>query len=309
MNGTPRRAHTGAQPGLRTQARRAGPDQAPRPGRAQLWLLGAAATVALILSLATAATTSALTARVTNSTNTTATAPFFTCTGADTAVGPAATTFLYRLLETGGTTAVDTSGNTRPGTYTATGITYSQPGPCPRDTATAITLNGSAGSISGPATTATAPATFTIEMWFQTTTTRGGKLIGYGNVRTGSSASYDRHLYMSNTGQVYFGVYPNAVKTISTTTAYNDGRWHHVAASLSPTTGMALYLDGQLAATDPATTTAQAYSGFWRIGQDNLNGWTAAPTSTFFAGSLAYTAAYTTVLTPTQISDHYTAGR
>jgi hypothetical protein len=295
--------------GSRHGVHRPAPGWSRRGGSPHKWLAAAAATVALVLSLATVGTTSALTARVTNSTNTAASAPFFTCTGADTAPGPAATTFLYRLLDTSGPTAVDTSGNTQPGTYTASGITYGQPGPCPRDTAKAITLDGSAGSISGPATTATGPATFTIELWFNTTTTRGGKLIGFGSVRTGSSGQYDRHIYMTDKGQVYFGVYPNAVKTISTTTAYNDGRWHHVAASLSPTTGMALYLDDTPAIRDPATTTAQAYNGFWRIGQDNLNGWTNQPTSTFFAGSLAYAAAYSTVLTPTQISDHYTAGR
>ena len=279
-------------------------------GSAHRWLAATAATAALVLSLLTATTTSAFTARLTNTTNTTASAPFFTCTAADTAVGPAATTFLYRLLESAGTTATDTSGNNRPGTYTRRGVTYNQPGPCPRDTARAVTLNGTTGYISGPATTQPAPTTFTVELWFQTTTTQGGKLIGYGDAFTGNSTSYDRHVYMSNTGQVYFGVYPNAVKTIiTTTTTYNDGTWHHVAATLSPTAGMALYLDGQLAATDPTTTTAQAYSGFWRIGDDNLTGWTNQPTSTFFAGSLAYTAAYTTVLTPTQIRDHYNAGR
>jgi len=99
------------------------------------------------------------------------------------------------------------------------------------------------------------------------------------------------------------------MRTISTTTAYNDGTWHHVAATLSPTTGMALYIDGQLAATATATATAQTYAGYWRIGYDDLTGWTAQPTSALFAGSLAYTAAYNTVLTPTQVRDHYNAGR
>ena len=278
-------------------------------GSAHRWLAAAAAAAALVLSLLTATTTSAFTARLTNTTDTAASAPFFTCTGADTAVGPAATTFLYRLQESAGTTAADTSGNNRPGTYTASGVTYNQPGPCPRDTGRAITLDGTTGYISGPATAQPGPGAFSVEMWFKTTTTRGGKLIGYGNSATGNSTNYDRHVYMSNTGQVYFGVYPNTVKTIATTTAYNDGAWHHIAATLSPTAGMALYLDGQLAATDTTTTTAQTYTGFWRIGDDNLNGWTNQPTSTFFAGSLAYTAAYTTVLTPTQIRDHYTAGR
>ena len=55
-----------------------------------------------------------------------------------------------------------------------------------------------------------------MEAWFKTTTTAGGKIIGFGNRSTGNSTSYDRHLYMSNTGRLYFGVNPDA-RTISTT--------------------------------------------------------------------------------------------
>lgn len=284
-----------------------------RPARtARRWLVTATAASAVILSLVTGGTSGAFTATVTNSTDTATSAPFFTCTGADTAPGPASTTFLYRLLETQGFTAADSSGNNLPGTYTKTGVTYSQPGPCPRDTARAIVLNGSTGYVGGPATAQTAPTTFTIETWFQTTTTSGGRLIGYGNVNstTGhrTSSSDDRHVYMSNSGQIYFGIDPTAKHTVGSTAAYNDGAWHHVAATFSPSTGMALYVDGQQVAGDATVTTAPTYSGNWRIGFDDLTGWTNAPTSNFFGGGLAYAAAYTTVLTPTQVQDHYIAG-
>src|SRR5690606_22635572 len=49
---------------------------------------------------------------------------------------------------------------------------------------------------------APAPTTYSIETWFKTTTTTGGKIIGYGNGRprtdtgaTRNSGSYDRHIY------------------------------------------------------------------------------------------------------------------
>jgi hypothetical protein len=45
-------------------------------------------------------------------------------------------------------------------------------------------------------------------MWFKTTTTSGGTLIGFGNSQTGVSGSTDRQILMSNTGQLHFGVYP-----------------------------------------------------------------------------------------------------
>ncbi len=40
--------------------------------------------------------------------------------------------------------------------------------------------------------------------------------------------------------------------------------------------GMALYVDGQLIGTT-STSSAQAYTGYWRVGGDNLNGWNLDP--------------------------------
>ena len=50
------------------------------------------------------------------------------------------------------------------------------------------------------------PTQYTAEVWFKTNTTRGGKLIGFGNTTSGLSATYDRHVYMLNTGKLAFGV-------------------------------------------------------------------------------------------------------
>ena len=42
-----------------------------------------------------------------------------------------------------------------------------------------------------------APKVFTTEAWFKTSTTQGGKIIGFGNQSPGTnSGSYDRHVYM-----------------------------------------------------------------------------------------------------------------
>lgn len=262
---------------------------------------------ALLVSFGTTDTSSAFLARVVNSTDTAASAPFFTCREANTA--PASDLFVYPLAETGGTAAADVSGNSRPGTYTAGGVTYGATGPCGRDTPNrAITLDGSSGYVSGPTQSQAGPAEFTVEVWFKTTTTRGGKLIGFGNLRTGQSASYDRHVYMSNAGSLLFGVFPGAVRTVVSPAGYNDGAWHHVAASLSGTAGMALYVDGALVAANPAIKTAQNYTGFWRVGYDHLNGWTTPPSSFFFAGSLAFAAVYTSALSAEQVQSHYVAG-
>jgi hypothetical protein len=52
------------------------------------------------------------------------------------------------------------------------------------------------------------PNTYSMSIWFKTTTTSGGLLMGFGSSQTGLSSSYDRNLYMNNAGQIYFGSYP-----------------------------------------------------------------------------------------------------
>lgn len=48
----------------------------------------------------------------------------------------------------------------------------------------------------------------------------------------GNSSNYDRHIYMQNNGKLTFGVYPDAVKTVTSAQSYNDGQYHHVVAQL-----------------------------------------------------------------------------
>ena len=166
---------------------------------------------------------------------------------------------------------------------------------------------GFSGSASFGASTARedGPQTFTAEAWFKTTSTSGGKIVGFGDANTGSSSNYDRHIYMQNDGRLTFGVYPGTVRVITSATAYNDGAWHHVAASLS-SAGMRLYVDGQLVAQRADTTSAQVYSGAWRVGGDNLSSWTNRPNSDFLAGTVDEVAIYPTALSLSQVRDHYT---
>jgi Laminin G domain. len=133
----------------------------------------------------------------------------------------------------------------------------------------------------------------------------GGKLLGLGNSASGNSSSYDRHIYMSPEGRITFGVYPNAVRTVSSTEGYNDGQWHHVVATLS-SQGMALYLDGRKVGEDTSTVSGQAFRGYWRIGGDTISGWPDAGSGTTFHGDLDDVAIYPGALTSVQVRDHYT---
>jgi PKD repeat protein len=112
---------------------------------------------------------------------------------------------------------------------------------------------------------------------------------------------------MNDAGQLYFGVYPNQVRTVNTSASYRDGEWHHVVASLGPD-GMRLYVDGRLEAQRDDTTSGQGYDGYWRVAGDNLGGWPAGPSSSEFEGSLDEVAIYGSALSAERVASHYASG-
>jgi large repetitive protein len=209
----------------------------------------------------------------------------------------------YQLSETSGPVAHDSSSPPHDGVYQG-GVTFGVAGPTDCGLVPGIALNGSSGYVSN-ANVVTSPATFSLDIWFKTTTKDGGRLIGFGSSITGASGNYDRHIYMANSGQIYFGVSFN--QTIHSTASYNDGLWHEATATIG-SAGMRLYIDGTLVASNASVTaSAQTYSGSWRVGYDSLGGWSAHPTSNFFGGSVAEASVYGYQLSAAQVAAHYAA--
>lgn len=162
------------------------------------------------------------------------------------------------------------------------------------------------------------PSTYSVETWINTTTTEGGKIIGFGNgrPRTGSNApnlsgNYDRHVYMREDGRINFGVFANGTVNVTSPEPLNDGEWHHIVATQGPA-GMTLYVDGLRVGAN-STTGAQQYWGVWRVGGDHLNGWPDRPGAEgdpqrdFFAGLIDEVAVYPSALAPTRVVAHYLA--
>nr|WP_246214697.1 LamG domain-containing protein [Modestobacter muralis] len=213
------------------------------------------------------------------------------------------------MQETRGPTAVNDGTFTADGTYSGTGVTYRVSGP-PCDRADrAVTLDGSSGFVYTSIRVSN-PSPFSTQLWFRTTTARGGYLVGFGNGTNGdTSSSRDRLVYMTNDGRVTFGVYDGSARTISSSRAYNDGAWHMVTATFSGSTGATLYVDGVQVAVNSAMTTAEPVSGLFRAGYDNLAGWPNAPTSNFFAGSIAHMGVFVTALPAGEVARQYAAFR
>jgi len=237
----------------------------------------------------------------------------------------------WKLDETTGTVAADTSGNGRTATYysgaaaSATGFTRGVVGALATDTPNlAVTLDGSTACVNTTSTTAVnAPTQLTMVLWFKTTTTSGGKLLGFETPRTGvgvagSGGTYDRHLYMDGNGRVWFGVYNAGYYLIESPTALNDGQWHMAAATFG-STGMVLYIDGSSVGT-ATQTTGETTTGWFRAGCGNLSGWgtywtggnnpgtnSAVTADRRFAGSLDEVSIWQSVLTAAQVRSMFVA--
>jgi PKD repeat protein len=183
-----------------------------------------------------------------------------------------------------------------------TGVTRNTAGALSGDSNGAAGFDGTDNGLAAGRTATPGPNTFSIEAWFNTTSTSGGKIVGFGNSNTGTSSNYDRHIYMDEQGIVYFGIWTGDATTVQTGPGLNDGHWHHVVASLG-TAGLAMYVDGALVGRNTSASVAQPYSGYWRIGGDSS--WAGAP---FFAGSIDDVAIYPTALTDAQVARHHDLG-
>jgi hypothetical protein len=225
--------------------------------------------------------------------------PYGTAVSADTP------TLYWRLGENSATTALDSSPNAHPGFYSGS-VTTGATGAVQGTRNSAASFGGTSGLVTS-SERFTNPQTYSAELWFNTTSTTGGKLIGFGGSQTGTSQDYDRHVYLQNDGKIVFGANPGPVTTITSGESYNNGQWHHVVATESAATGLRLFVDGQIIGTIAAAA-AQVYDGYWRVGGDNLAGWPNVPTTAYVTANIDEVAVYGSVLTAAQVKKHYSVG-
>jgi len=238
-------------------------------------------------------------------------------------------TDLWRLSETGGSTAVDSAGfadmTTRaavtfgaagpiPGQGTAasfTGAVISTPGPTPPPGFPPFPPTITSDSVAATAGDAIPLSSYTLEAWVRTTSTSGGAVLSdslYTPTPDGrQSPTMDRLLYFANDGTVHFGMFSNnANQSIGSTTPYNDGTWHLLTATAGPS-GALLYVDGAQVAANAALRDGAVFFGHWRLGGDSFLGWPNPPTSGYLAGSIANVAVYPSVLSTPKIQAHFQA--
>ncbi|KAA1427555.1 LamG-like jellyroll fold domain-containing protein [Nocardioides antri] len=216
------------------------------------------------------------------------------------------TPYLYYYLdEASGPALADSSGNGRHGTAAAV-AGYRRAGALPNNPGYSVDLAGGGRVVSGGTAWAN-PTTFSLELWFRTTSTAGGKLIGFESGTGSSSVSYDRHVTINTAGRLVFGDWTaSPYRTITSPNRYNDGAWHHLVLAAVPQgssqLGASMYVDGQLVASGVSSRVA-SYSGWWRVGQ----GRTASGLVTGFPGGVDQVAVYSSALPAGRVQAHYAA--
>ena len=150
------------------------------------------------------------------------------------------------------------------------------------------------------------PANFSYQVWFKSSTTGGGKIIGLGTDPVAYSASYDRHVYMTGSQErsCLWHLRRQRTETFQTPQAYNDGKWHHVVVSQQGATGT-FYVDGSLVGT--VTGTPVGYTYYIRVGCDALGGWPNSSHYCFF-GEVDEVAYWTRNLSSAEVLQLYRRG-
>lgn len=152
-----------------------------------------------------------------------------------------------------------------------------------------LTLNGIDNYIQ-TSSQLSAPSDFQISLWFKTTSTKGGKLIGFTDRQNGTNVTkHDREIILEKDGSIRFNfISDGEVVTLFGANKYNDGNWHCVSVFLNTPTGVDLTIDGSVVDQTNLYQT-ENYQGYWVIGR--------SPAATeadrfavaeFYEGSLAY---------------------
>lgn len=154
------------------------------------------------------------------------------------------------------TAAVGTSGTAS--NANGTGMTYTASGKL----ASGITFDGTDDSI-GIAYTQTSVSDYTIAAWFKLTNTGNNVILQDRGTGAGSSLTLGIGTNPGGcaNGRISYGLDTNGIYIgICTTSAFNDGTWHHVVAVWDGTSGAAvaaaqfsIYVDGAAAATGSIT--------------------------------------------------------
>jgi hypothetical protein len=222
---------------------------------------------------------------------------------ATTIIGDAPISY-WRLGESSGTTAADSSSGGNPGTITG-GVTLGAPGAIVGDPNTAMSFNGSTGYVS-VATNSNLNMTgdFSVEAWVKPIALDGAThtIVHKGGAFCTSASPYQYRLMLYTNhwrGVVCIG--SNAYTVLDPGTP-STSSWTHLVLTRSGST-LTLYDDGAAAATTTgvsgALDTSSSSLGIGRMG---------GAAQDYFSGGIDEVAVYNKALSASQIQNHYNVG-
>jgi len=229
-------------------------------------------------------------------------------TVADCAAGAAGSAPLvdWRLDEPQGTTAYDSSGNGNVGADSATGITYSAPGPLacdPEDTA--VSLDGASGEVT--ATTAAlaggafAPPSFTVQAWVRPAVVSGTQYVVADDATPSTRRGFA--LYLVNNVPRFSVGNGSRVRTASSATRVTAGTWYLVTGVYSAGGKPTIFVDaGAPSSSFFALPAMVAGASALTVGRDPLG-------TSFLRGSVGQVRVYTSALSRAAIAAQYAAAR
>jgi hypothetical protein len=186
------------------------------------------------------------------------------------------------------------------------GIGDGTPENCVAYLASATTYSLTASSITGM-TPNTPP--YTLECWVKWTT--ASTVITFCTLRdsTASQANvlmlFLASLSTAGTISLFYTTGGSTSASITTTTTYNDGFWHHVAGTVTAAGVVTLYVDGIAQVTASNQSASGSTAPNLMVGANN----NAGSPSQNFTGSVAWPAIYEYALSPARVLAHYRAGR
>lgn len=201
----------------------------------------------------------------------------------------------YRLADEAGSTAADVSPLGEPATFEPIGVAFGQPGLLTSDPDLAITLDGASGATRGASPD---PTAYTLETWFRYGGNPSAQVLV---ARVRADGTWAQLLGISAEGRLQHWVWDGHELGLTSTSSLVEGETYYAVATAKNGGSMRLFLNGVEAVTKRPIGALGA-GDHWIIGRPCESGWGG------FRGTLDEVAFYDTVLSPTQIMDHYVAG-
>ncbi|MGW0505907.1 LamG-like jellyroll fold domain-containing protein [Micromonospora sp. NPDC003241] len=218
----------------------------------------------------------------------------------------------YRLGESEGTAAAsDVAINLGKDAATYRNVTLAQPGVVEGTTNTAAAFNGTSSYVELPKSLLKKSRDASVELWFKIGLTQtGGPLIGYQDKAVGTAATSGVPiLYTGTDGRLRGQFAGGTVAPITSATAVNDNRWHHVVLDAMGNT-QTMYLDGVKVGERTGQTIEHSLLTFNQVGVASATapaswpGW-GSTAQRYFAGVVDEVAVYSHPLGPETVAAHF----